>query len=68
MDRRHAKRFACVNAATILEHSAEGFGLWVSDGLSDKDSKRVEEAIIELVEELRRRGGRCEPQEEDDEE
>lgn len=46
----------CEGAAAILNNGSEN--AWLHEDLSSKDAARMQEAFLDLVEELSRRGGR----------
>lgn len=60
MTKREAKRYVCRCAATILGNSGEEGAGWIYEDadVGPDDVPKVEAALAELVDELRRRAGR----------
>lgn len=55
MNQREAMRRICHGAAELLDNGSAN--LWLSEGLSDADAKRMQDAFAVLCAELWRRGG-----------
>ena len=55
MNKRETKRKVCLEASLVLENSiTAGWEFW--DGMTEADADRYEQALWDLIEELRRRG------------